>query len=167
MLRKLLKNKEKGFTIIEVMIVLAIAGLILVVVLVAIPQLQRNQRDTARQNVTSRLSTELGTYATNNGGSYPFATGTGAGTLSDFNTRYVQNGTNVILELRNPQSGNQYTVTQATATNSNPTADQLMVYPGMQCNGEAVTGTISTSSRQFAIKVLLERANTYFCADNS
>jgi prepilin-type N-terminal cleavage/methylation domain-containing protein len=37
MLNRLLKKGQSGFTIIEVMIVLAIAGLIMVVVLVAIP----------------------------------------------------------------------------------------------------------------------------------
>jgi prepilin-type N-terminal cleavage/methylation domain-containing protein len=38
---KKLSKKEKGFTIIEVMIVLAIAGLIMLVVFLAVPALQR------------------------------------------------------------------------------------------------------------------------------
>ena len=68
------KNKlQKGFTIIEVMIVLAIAGLILVVVLIAIPQLQRNQRNQARQSVASRIVTEINNFAGNNNGDLPEA----------------------------------------------------------------------------------------------
>jgi prepilin-type N-terminal cleavage/methylation domain-containing protein len=62
---------QQGFTIIEVMIVLAIAGLILVVVLIAIPQLQRNQRNQARQSVANRIVTEISNYAGNNNGDYP------------------------------------------------------------------------------------------------
>ena len=49
------KKDQKGFTIIEVMIVLAIAGLIIAVVLVAVPQLQRNQRNNARKSILSRI----------------------------------------------------------------------------------------------------------------
>jgi prepilin-type N-terminal cleavage/methylation domain-containing protein len=37
-----LKNNKKGFTIIEVLIVLAIAGVIMVIVFLAVPALQRN-----------------------------------------------------------------------------------------------------------------------------
>ena len=41
------KQKEKGFTIIEVVLVLAIAGLIFLMVFIALPQLQRSQRNPA------------------------------------------------------------------------------------------------------------------------
>ena len=44
------KNKEKGFTIIEVVLVLAIAGLIFLMVFIARPALQRGQRDTQRRD---------------------------------------------------------------------------------------------------------------------
>ena len=46
---------NKGFTIIEVVLVLAIAGLIFLAVFLALPALQRNQRDTQRKNDMSRL----------------------------------------------------------------------------------------------------------------
>ncbi len=73
MLRKLqqLREQEKGFTIIEVLIVLAIGALILVIVLIAIPQLQRNQRNTARKSVLSRMVTEVGNFSGNNNGAIP------------------------------------------------------------------------------------------------
>ena len=41
MLKTLQKRKSEGFTIIEVLVVLAIAGLIMVVVFLAVPALQR------------------------------------------------------------------------------------------------------------------------------
>lgn len=48
------KNKQ-GFTIIEVVLVLAIAGLIFLMVFIALPALQRNQRDTLRKRQVSTL----------------------------------------------------------------------------------------------------------------
>ena len=39
------QHNKKGFTIIEVVLVLAIAGLIFLMVFVALPALQRGQRD--------------------------------------------------------------------------------------------------------------------------
>lgn len=61
-------NSKKGFTIIEVVLVLAIAGLIFLMVFVALPALQRSQRDTARRNDLARVDTALVQYQTNNQG---------------------------------------------------------------------------------------------------
>ena len=51
-----INSKFPAFTIIEVVLVLAIAGLIFLMVFIALPALQRNQRDTQRKNDMSRLS---------------------------------------------------------------------------------------------------------------
>ena len=61
-------KSKKGFTIIEVVLVLAIAGLIFLMVFVALPALQRSQRDTQRRNDISRVDTSLVQYQTNNQG---------------------------------------------------------------------------------------------------
>ena len=58
-------NSKQGFTIIEVVLVLAIAGLIFLMVFVALPALQRSQRDTQRRNDLSRVDTSLVQYQTN------------------------------------------------------------------------------------------------------
>ena len=50
------KNFQKnGFTIIEVVLVLAVAGLIFLMVFLALPALQRSQRDTQRKSDIARL----------------------------------------------------------------------------------------------------------------
>lgn len=59
------QQARAGFTIIEVVLVLAIAGLIFLMVFVALPALQRSQRDTARRNDMSRVDTSLVQYQTN------------------------------------------------------------------------------------------------------
>ena len=57
-----------GFTIIEVTLVLAIAGLIFLMVFVALPALQRSQRDTQRKNDIARLMSAINSYKSNNRG---------------------------------------------------------------------------------------------------
>ena len=67
MLQKL-KNKSEGFTIIEVLIVLAIAGLIILIVFLAVPALQRNSRNTQRREDTAALLGAVQESINNNNG---------------------------------------------------------------------------------------------------
>ena len=53
------------------MIVLAIAGLILAVVFIAVPALQRNQRNSARTSEIARLRATMDTAIANNNGKLP------------------------------------------------------------------------------------------------
>ena len=80
-------NNKKGFTIIEVVLVLAIAGLIFLMVFVALPALQRSQRDTARRNDLARVDTSLVQYQTNN-------QGTNDGSNLPFNSTTYRGGIN-------------------------------------------------------------------------
>ena len=57
-----LKNK-KGFTIIEVVLVLAVAGLIFLMVFLALPALQRAQRDTQRKQDMAIVRAAINTYS--------------------------------------------------------------------------------------------------------
>ena len=66
-----IKKKEGGFTIVEVMIVLAIAGLILAIVFIAVPALQRNSRNTGRRADLGNLRAQVETWVSNNGGKLP------------------------------------------------------------------------------------------------
>lgn len=61
------KNHKKGFTIIEVVLVLAIAGLIFLMVFIALPALQRSQRNTRRRQDMARIITAINDYESNNG----------------------------------------------------------------------------------------------------
>ena len=64
-------NSKKGFTIIEVVLVLAIAGLIFLMVFVALPALQRNQRNTARKNNVQTIASALTSYAGDHNANLP------------------------------------------------------------------------------------------------
>jgi len=71
MLTKLRKSKSEGFTIIEVMIVLAIAALILLIVLLAVPALQRSARNNQRKADVTAVTSEISTFLGNNNGTLP------------------------------------------------------------------------------------------------
>ncbi len=60
--------KASGFTIIEVALVLAIAGLIFLVVFLALPALQRSQRDTAKKQDVARVVAAIQSFKANNAG---------------------------------------------------------------------------------------------------
>ena len=90
----MLKNNKKGFTIIEVVLVLAIAGLIFLMVFIALPALQRGQRNTQRRQDMSRFVSAVTEYAANNGGTLPFTGSLGMmgnpSTFDDESTDWVK-----------------------------------------------------------------------------
>ncbi len=61
-----------GFTIIEVVLVLAIAGLIFLMVFLALPTLQRAQRDSERRTAVGRMTAQIQQFQTNNNGRIPW-----------------------------------------------------------------------------------------------
>ncbi len=63
-----LNNYKKGFTIIEVVLVLAIAGLIFLMVFIALPALQRSQRDSLRKRHANSIVDAYMRKAANNRG---------------------------------------------------------------------------------------------------
>lgn len=67
-------QSEKGFTIIETSLVLAIAGLILVMAFVALPALQRQTRDAKRKEDAATFMQALTKYQENNRGQLPETT---------------------------------------------------------------------------------------------
>ena len=94
-----------AFTIIEVVLVLAIAGLIFLMVFIALPTLQRNQRDTRRKNDMSRLKTAMDSYKSNDRGQMPTASQlTGYSYATSFTKSYLKTDT----EAFNDPGGEAY-----------------------------------------------------------
>lgn len=177
-MKNLLGKKNHGFTIIEVMIVLAIAGLILSIVFIAVPQLQRNTRDNQRQNIVSRLKSEIESYAGNNQGKYPFAGVTGSyqnctalsatGQCGDWLSRYITGATPPV-NITDPSTGSNTGInisTSAAAITWNQGNAWISV--GNRCNGESVQAGSGggATSRSYALVIALDRSNTFFCVDN-
>ncbi len=61
-----LASRSKGFTLIEIVLVLAIAGLLLVVVFLAVAGAQKARRDNQRKNDLAQFVAAVGNYAANN-----------------------------------------------------------------------------------------------------
>lgn len=139
-----LLKKEKGFTLIEIVLVLAIAGLLLVIVFLAVSGAQKSRRDSQRKNDLSRIAAQLESYASNNSGQYPTSTGWGAFTTSTYIT-----GSN----LQDPSS-NAYTYVAWTAT---PSVGQVSYRSGTACDG-------STIARGYSVNMGLEQGVA--CRDN-
>lgn len=142
MLQKLQKD-ERGFTIIEVLIVLAIGGLIMLIVFLAIPALQRSQRNNARNSDASRLQTAVGECLGNRNGVVASCT----------NTNNVQVGTMSRLSTAPSFSNN--------STAPSYSEDQAGVWFGRQCHedGGLNNNTIAVSSsnqRSFVVVYQLE-----------
>jgi len=83
------KNNRKGFTIIEVVLVLAIAGLIFLMVFIALPALQRSQRNTRRRQDMARILTAFNDYQANNNGQMPPANDAGKDELAKLVNNYI------------------------------------------------------------------------------
>lgn len=145
---------KKGFTIIEVVLVLAIAGLIFLMVFVALPALQRGQRDTQRRDDVSRVVSQLQSYATNNRGALP---ANDAFASSSFQNGYLKAGDG---EFNDPKTGVSYVIVEGGAGDRTLEEGQLQYSRNASCNGENATG--SGSARQAAIRVKLEGSG-YFC----
>lgn len=155
-------NSKKGFTIIEVVLVLAIAGLIFLMVFVALPALQRSQRDTQRRQDYADLQAAIETYATNNNGRLP--------NPGNLNAQQYVNSTGA------DPNGVGYTVTVMTAGNYTddtvPTEGQIFVVTGANCSGQngttgnAEPAAVENRTRAFAVFGYLETGNSY-CRSNT
>lgn len=144
-------KKDKGFTIIEVVLVLAIAGLIFLMVFIALPALQRNQRDTQRRNDMSRAQAALQQYQTNNRNNLPAANTSG---WNNFRDRYLV----VSGDTFNDPSFGEYSFSYRGTDRSQPTTPvsdngQIWVYGSSTCDGENV---VASGARKIAMSVKLE-----------
>ncbi len=141
-------NKKDGFTIIEVVLVLAIAGLIFLMVFLALPALQRNQRDTQRKADLSRLQTAVNNHQTNNRGKLP-TDDSGWRSLVD---KYVLAGDDVFAD----PTGADYNVTTTTTLGSEFSSElpNILVTVGSTCDGETVKS--GQGSRKVALQMVLE-----------
>lgn len=155
-------NKTKGFTIIEVVLVLAIAGLIFLVVFLALPALQRGQRDTQRKQDLGKFMSSVTSYQSNSQGSLPNTSGAWNTLVSNYLT--VNN-----TPFADPSNGTTYAVTQATsATNPTPdsvSAGKIYLYLGMSCSSGSPSGNFDISSRKFAAVIWQEQGGLY-CQSN-
>lgn len=189
----MLKNYSKsksGFTIIEVVLVLAIAGLIFLMVFLALPALQRSQRDTQRRDDLSGLSTRITDYQSNNRGKVPGggSSKTRNSDWASFLRKYMkQEGNDSLTDPSNQEwveqmnagefvdpDGNAYGIKVHEGetegqVNENFKNNQhiIHVWYGAKCgDDEKVVPATGGSTRQLAFLYPLESGGVY-CGSNS
>ena len=167
MIRKNNPKTKKGFTIIEVVLVLAIAGLIFLMVFIAFPALQRGQKDTQRRDDMARFASQLAQYQANNYSKVPADV---AG-WNSFIANYLRsNGDN----FADP-SGKDYYVKDITVCSTDAasckqksveadTADAAIhIYTNATCSGE--DPQYKAGAKYIAFTYKLEGAGIY-CGHN-
>jgi prepilin-type N-terminal cleavage/methylation domain-containing protein len=135
-----LKKRTEGFTIIEVMIVIAIAGLILLIVFLAIPALQRNSRNTQRKNEAGAIVAAVNEYSNNNNGQIP------------------NSQENLDIALQNAKL-NFYSGQVDYVSSSSPTwpdVNAVVVNGGYKCDGQTA---VAVSNRSSAVLFAVETGN--------
>lgn len=172
-----IKQKKDGFTIIEVVLVLAIAGLIFLMVFIAWPALQRSQRDTQRRNDYSMLSTAVSSYISNNGGKLSTIAPTN-GTATELTAKdYINKdgtdpeGKNYSLKAITCTGTDGSKCTNEALNNKPDSSDRgvaVWVVVGADCsaspNGYAVPTKTGSSNKAFAIYGYLESGSKTFCS---
>lgn len=136
-----LRKKSQGFTIIEVMIVLAVAGLIMLIVFLAVPALQRNSRNTSRKNDASLLLAAFSEYSSNNNGQIP-SQASMSGTTVTLNRGTASGAATINVTVS--QFG---TVAVTTTVPGSINNDTIYLITSAKCNGN--TPEVGQSSRNY------------------
>ena len=156
-LRMNTRTNSKGFTIIEVVLVLAIAALIFLMIFIALPALQRGQRDTARKQDANTVATALNTWRGNHRGSLP-------ATDDDkkaFTNEYVKTlGQYDLTGIEFTVNGTGPSFDKSSAADLNKVGIAL----GAHCNDDGSAAEPS-SKRSAAVLVMLEQSKAVICVD--
>ena len=164
-------SQKNAFTIIEVVLVLAIAGLIFLMVFIALPALQRSQRDAQRKQDVSRLLDAVQRYKSNNRGQLPsvLQTASWAGLTNSSSDRFIKTYLAVDGPFRNPQGETWYMhgVLNSTPGSELPPRNATGSYHlrefysavGMKCDGSGLVAAQGPS--HVAVRIYLENGGTY------
>lgn len=157
-------NNKKGFTLIELVIVLAIGALVIAGIILAIGGAQQNRRDSQRKDDLGKIVAKLENFASNNNGCYPGSAGLNGcpagipafvGAAPAFTGAYLNNP-----QLLDPATGVQYTYNttagDAPAVAAGATAQVRYLYQ-VDCAGAA-------TPRTYAVRIGQE--NGLVCRSN-
>jgi prepilin-type N-terminal cleavage/methylation domain-containing protein len=162
-----LKQRQSGFTIIEVVIVLAIAALIMVVIFLAVPALQRSQRNNARKTDANRIAAAVIEFQSNSAtGALPGASDCGSlktsfGTLGSYNLATCTAQSSAAITTDNAVD-TMYLVygTASPSTANTPTGGTVIVAEGASCSGTSAV-VAGSSANSVAVLYSLESGGSW------
>lgn len=183
------RDYKEGFTIIEVALVFAIAGLIFLMVFIALPAVQKTQRDAERRDDLGALVTAIQKYQNNSRGALPSTSSAVGSTINyitiasldnyesgsweDFYMNYlgdnftdpIAGNYNLVIENCSPTNGSGSSC--GASANSigdtnftiNDNGNPIYVVIGATCDGAIAIA--SNNSRKVAVLYKLEGAGAY------
>jgi len=156
--------RQQGFTIIEILIVLAIAGLIMIIIFFAVPALQRNSRNTQLRNDANVVLGFVNEYAANNNGTMP-----AAACIPSTTDGKVYLSSDATCDATDTLGGNirgGITLTNATTT-AEANTQAISVHLNRKC---AAAGAVAASATNRAVAITYKTetsgSNTARCVES-
>jgi prepilin-type N-terminal cleavage/methylation domain-containing protein len=141
-------KRSSGFTIIEVLIVLAIAGLIMLIVFMAVPALQRNSRNTQRSSDAALIAAAVNECISNRNGQVNSCKELSGNAVNIDKTKLGQ-------------------IEDATYTDGGGSVTVVNWFFGKKCSSDGLS-VETGSNRQFVVRYLAETTGgtTQRCLDS-
>jgi prepilin-type N-terminal cleavage/methylation domain-containing protein len=147
-------KQTKGFTLIELVIVLAIAALVLAAILLAVGGAQRSQRDNTTKNSASQVASALQNYASNNGGTMP--------------AQFTALAASYLTNIKDGQGGTPAVAAAFPGTAAAGAGTEIKYSGNATCvNDNGSGGMQAGNSRQYAVDYYVENGKTDVCSDNT
>ena len=144
-------KSKKGFTIIEVVLVLAIAGLIFLMVFIALPALQRSQRNTQRRDDYSMLVTAVNNYMASNNGKL--------GNLAPATGKKALDANKWINSTGEDPNGNTYQLSAITVSNLLNAMGATLANGSVNVSGVTKLGNLISSTNPGSPVYIVVKAN--------
>lgn len=151
MIRNLSRKDIKGFTLIEVVLVLAIGGLIFLLAFLAFQNASVNRRDTQRRTDAARVISEISNAQSDSGGTLSLPD---QNAVKLFKELYLKN-------FSVPGGTTQYGLLHGPTNQIKNTKNTMFVFPNHKCAG---AGGVSASNGNSAVVVILEKGRA--CRDD-
>jgi prepilin-type N-terminal cleavage/methylation domain-containing protein len=178
-----ISRNSSGFTIVEVLIVLAIAGLIMLIVFLAVPQLQRMARNHQRKQAVEYAFSELEQYKAYHNGKYPLnnvsETCATKPACADFKNQLQSNGVsqNYSIQYYGDDMAHEYPFFLGDGPDNH--YDEVVLFGAHRCNRDPSAGPGSadfpvlsaspsgfdTNFSDIAVYTMLEPNNQIYCID--
>jgi len=127
-------GQQRGFTIIEVLVVVAVAGIIVLIIFGAVPAMNRNQRNYERKRAVEYAASQMDEYYSGHNLRYPMS-GTTVATdkRSSFVSTLGNSGPTIKYNIRysDPYGTHEYPYDIATPSGA---LDEISIQPGHKCN---------------------------------
>lgn len=188
-MEKIKRENKKGFTLVELLIVMAIIGILIAIAIIGLGSAQATARNQARQTAVKGISGLLETYYGDAGGTYPSNIGIGINTAvagsgnlefqSPIDSSYFKTGTNLCKNVDAPENAaassnfslsacqvqnSPFTLTTTAATYTDSNTETYYFYIPFQ-NGN-IGNTPGTPVSGYIIGACLENSGIFAYSSN-